>query len=286
MKTIQLHPSGIVRFVSCAAATLCLGIASAVASPIITLPLAGQDFGVGNEIHVVSKGVLDASTSYKFKVTGTCVGTGGLSGLVKSGTPISALFDSIKLSGTYPNPGGKLPIVVFDKKYSKTTTIKGVGKVTLSAIVKGGTSATGKVYFDVTKVKITSTSPIPSGAIRFEKGSKLVITTAPVIQFKSIASNVTETGGQARLEVQKVGTGKVTVQYATADVNANSGDYTPTTGTLTFPAKTGPAFISIPITQNTDKDGFRRFTVTLSSPAGGAVLGPKTVHTVGILDDD
>src|SRR5687768_17304347 len=34
MKTIQLHPSGIVRFVSCAAAVLGLGIASAVASPI------------------------------------------------------------------------------------------------------------------------------------------------------------------------------------------------------------------------------------------------------------
>jgi hypothetical protein len=291
MKTIQLHPSGIVRFVSCAAAVLGLGIASAVASPIITVPLAGQTFGVGDEIHLVSKGVLNESTAFKYSVTGTCVGTGSLAGVIKSGTPIAALFTGVKLSGTYtnPNPDGGFPIVVFNKKYSKTTTVQGFGKVTLSAVVKGGTDINRKVYFDVTKVKITAGKPIPPGGIRFEKGAKLVINAAPVIEFHSISTNVDETSatGNVTIRVNKIGTGKVSVKYVTADVTANSGDYTQVLdGLLTFPAKTGPQSITIPITPNTDKDGFRKFTVTLSNPTGGAVLGTKLVHTVGIRDDD
>jgi len=288
MKTTLFNQPAIVRFFSCAAAVLGLGMAPVLAasSPIITLPLGSQDFGVGNEIHVTSKAALAPSVSYKYRVQGTCVGTGALAGLVKSGTPISALFDSVKLSGTYSNPGGKLPIVVFNKKYSKTTTIKGVGKVTLSAVVKGGTEANGKVYFDVTKVKITSANPLPAGTIRFEKGAKLVITAAPVIQFKATAKNVSESGGKIDLIVTKLGYDKATIQYSTADLDADAGDYTPATGTVNFGLKNNEQIIPITILPNNVKDGFRKFTVTLSSPSSGAILGSKTVVTVGILDDD
>lgn len=287
MKTIQLHQPAIVRFFSCAVAVLGLGAASAIAaSPIVTLPLGAQDFGVGNEIHASSKLTLSKSTSYKFKVQGTCVGTGALAGLVKSGTPISALFSNVKLTGTYANPSGKFPIVVFNKKYSKTQTIKGVGKVTISALVKGGTTAGGKVYFDVTNVKIKSATPLPAGTIRFEKGAKLIVTAAPVIQFKATAKNVGESDGTLNLEVSKVGNDKASVQYATADLTANSSHYTPASGTINFGSKTGSQIIPITILPNTVKDGFRKFTVTLSSPTGGAVLGAKTVVTVGILDDE
>ena len=287
MKTTLINKPAIVRYFSCAAAVLGLGIASAVAaSPIVTLSLGSQDFGVGNEIHATSKLSLTPSTSYKFKVVGTCVGTGSLAGLVKSGTPISALLSNVKLSGTHANPGGKLPIVVFDKKYKKTQRIQGLGKVTLSAVVKGGTTAAGKVYFDVTNVKISSAKPLPPGTIRFEPGAKLVVTAAPVIQFKATSKNISESGGVINLEVTKVGNDKATVQYSTADLTADSSDYTPASGTLNFGPKTGTQVIPITILPDNVKEGFARFTVTLSSPTGGAVLGTKKTVTVGILDDD
>lgn len=288
MKTTLFEKPAIVRFVSCAAAILGLGMTSALAvdNPNIILPLGSQDFGVGNEIHVISKDSLSPSVSYNYRVEGTCVGTGALKGLVKSGTPIAALFDSVKLSGTYANPGGKLPITVFNKKYSKTTKIKGLGKVTLSAVVKGGTQSNGQVYFDVTKVKIKSAKPLPPGTIRFEQGSRLFVNAAPVIQFNATAPKISESAGQLELMVTKLGYDKATVNYTTADLDANEGDYTPVSGTLKFGIKKDQQIIPITILPNTVKDGVRKFTVTLSSPSSGAILGTKTVVTVSIQDDD
>lgn len=288
MKTALLHQPAIVRFLSCVTAILGLGIASAMAapSPKITLPIGGQEFGPGKKIHVVStKDPLEKSTVYGYEVVGTCRGTGALAKFVPKGTPIAALFSGIKLKGTYQNPGGNFPIVVFNKKYSKTTTIQGI-QVTLSAKVKGGTDANGKVYFDVTNVKIKSAQPLPAGTIKFEGGAKLVITAAPVIQIENVGTSVSESGGTFNVKVSKVGYDACTVQYTTANGTADAEDYTPINGTINFDVKKDTVIIPVTILPNAVNDTNRSFTFTISSPSAGAFLGAKTSITINILDDD
>lgn len=65
----------------------------------------------------------------------------------------------------------------------------------------------------------------------------------------------------------------VTVQYATADGTATAGtDYTATSGTLTFlPGETSKT-ISVPVLGDPTVEADEAFTVTLSSPTGGATL--------------
>ena len=80
-------------------------------------------------------------------------------------------------------------------------------------------------------------------------------------------------------------TGSVTVAYATADGTATAGaDYTRTSGTLTFADGETAQTVSVPVADNADDDGYRSFTVTLSSPSG-ATLGNATA-TGTILDDE
>ncbi len=139
----------------------------------------------------------------------------------------------------------------------------------------------------MTNVTVTAAGPVPAGTIRFEPGSQIVISAAPVIQFKAIAKNIGESDDHIDVLISKIGKGKVTVKVNTADGTADSGDYTPILNrTLTFPVKTSKMIVPIKILPNTVKDGFRTFTVTLSSPTGGAVLGTKKVQTIGIKDDD
>ena len=54
-------------------------------------------------------------------------------------------------------------------------------------------------------------------------------------------------------------TGRVTVDYATADWTATAGsDYTTTSGTLTFAAGERSKTVSVPITDDSLEDGGRR----------------------------
>jgi Calx-beta domain len=285
MKTTLFNPSSFARLGACVVATLGLGIASAVAVPSVTLLVGGQDFGPGNTMKATSKALLSPSVAYEFSVEGTCVGTGGLKKLVKPGTPISVFFNKLTLSGTYDNPSGKLPITIFNKTYKATQTINGV-PVTISAKVKGGTEANGKVYFEVTNVKVTSPAPLPDGTIRFEPGAKVVISAVPVVQFKTISKNVSESGGTVEVEISKIGKGACSVTLTSADLNANNTHYTPVSQTVSFGTSLTKVVVPVTILPNTVKDGYRKFTLTLSSPTNGAVLGTKKVQTIGILDDD
>ncbi|HJR07106.1 MAG TPA: Calx-beta domain-containing protein [Pyrinomonadaceae bacterium] len=97
----------------------------------------------------------------------------------------------------------------------------------------------------------------------------------------TITINATRTGGTD---------GTVTVSYATADGTASSvsnADYQSTAGTLTWLAGDGSAkSFNVPITSDTDDESDETFTVTLSNPTGGAMLGSPTTATVTIQDDD
>jgi hypothetical protein len=82
-------------------------------------------------------------------------------------------------------------------------------------------------------------------------------------------------------------TGTYTVGYALAGVTATAGaDFVATGGTLTFGPGITSRVISVPIVADTLNEPAETFTVTLSGPSAGAVLGTPSVATVTITDDD
>ncbi len=82
--------------------------------------------------------------------------------------------------------------------------------------------------------------------------------------------------------------GAVSVVYATADGTAQAAsDYSLTSGTLSWAdGDDGPRTFDVPIFDDTFGESDETFDVTLSSPTGGAGLGPPSTLTVTIVDND
>lgn len=80
--------------------------------------------------------------------------------------------------------------------------------------------------------------------------------------------------------------GNVDVDFATSDGSASAGsDYAARSGTLTIPAASTSATISVSITGDTNVESDETLTLTLSNPSGNAVLG-VSVATGTILNDE
>lgn len=114
--------------------------------------------------------------------------------------------------------------------------------------------------------------------------------TNGALQFTTTSTSVSEAAGSVSLSVGRPGgsVGAVSVTYATADGTAAAATrYTTTTGTLNWSdGDTALKTITVPIINDTVAEPDQTFTVTLSAPTGGAILGPNTTATVTIIDDD
>ena len=103
----------------------------------------------------------------------------------------------------------------------------------------------------------------------------------------SIGSASVEEGNTARFEVRLAPPSEqtVTVAYATMNVTAAAGtDYTARSGTLTFSARQTMMTISVPTTDDTERESDEHFRVTLSNPSG-ATLNDATGEGT-IFDND
>ena len=103
----------------------------------------------------------------------------------------------------------------------------------------------------------------------------------------SIGSASVEEGNTARFEVRLAPPSEqtVTVAYATVNVTAEAGtDYTARSGTLTFSARQTMMTISVPTTDDTERESDEHFRVTLSNPSG-ATLNDATGEGT-IFDND
>jgi hypothetical protein len=78
----------------------------------------------------------------------------------------------------------------------------------------------------------------------------------------------------------------VTVGVRVVSGSAPSGDYTLSSSTLSFGANVSTASVALFINNNTVIDGDRTVVVELFNPQGGAVLGPSTLGTLIIQDDE
>lgn len=109
------------------------------------------------------------------------------------------------------------------------------------------------------------------------------------LQFTNVTFTVIEGVRNAVIGVKRSGPtkGAITVQYATSDGTATAGsDYTSRTGTLSFSSGSTLKTITIPILNDTAAEGDETFTVTLSNPSDGVLLGENDTITVTIQDND
>ena len=105
------------------------------------------------------------------------------------------------------------------------------------------------------------------------------------LQFGSATVSTTEGVGNLVVQVNRVegATGTITVDFATTDGTATAGsDYTATSGTLTFNQGEVAKAILIPITNDGVVENDETFTLKLSNPTGGAVLGTTSETTVTV----
>lgn len=262
--------------------------------PLVVVDISGTQFGNATPIHVDSGATkLQAATSYTYKIEGTVHGTGTLALLIPNGKSLTDFIEDLEtdgsafLQGTQPNPGGTLPFTVIDRTY--TGSVSAFGQTFAASLkIRGSVAADGTVSFDVTDVVVTLNGAPFSEKIVFETGSKLTVGVTPVVQWNAATAQVDEDAGNVVLTVQRTANaaGEVKVNFATADGSATQpGDFTTTTGQLTFADGDTSETVTVPIINNNDPDGARTFTVTLSNPLLGA-LGATTQITVTIVDDE
>jgi hypothetical protein len=110
----------------------------------------------------------------------------------------------------------------------------------------------------------------------------------------SVASNAAmEEGVNSVFTVTKSGatSSSCSVNYATADGNTfpqafAPGDYTATSGMLTFAAAQTSQSVSVPTTEDATYESNETFRLSLSNPNRGATLGSPSTATATINDDD
>jgi hypothetical protein len=111
-----------------------------------------------------------------------------------------------------------------------------------------------------------------------------------MILLNGAAFSVGEAGPSALITVSRSGgsSGAVGVSYATADGTAKTaGDYTPAKGTLSWASgDTEEKTIEVPIEDDALDEFNETFSFRISSPTGGAILGPTSTATVTVVDDD
>jgi len=79
----------------------------------------------------------------------------------------------------------------------------------------------------------------------------------------------------------------VTVTFSTTDGTAKAGtDYTQTQATVSFAEGETSKTVDVPITDDALGEGNKSFTVTLTSPTGGGIIGGSGSAVVTILEND
>jgi uncharacterized delta-60 repeat protein len=125
-----------------------------------------------------------------------------------------------------------------------------------------------------------------SGIARLHAGEKFAL---GIVEFSEARPSVLESAGQVTLQVVRSGNlqSELTVDYATADGTAHSGTrYSARQGTLSFASGDTVRSISIPILDGTQAEGNETFTVSLSGVSADGSLGPRSVASIMIVDDE
>lgn len=111
-----------------------------------------------------------------------------------------------------------------------------------------------------------------------------------VIQFTEASSNALENDSPVSIEVSLnyITQEDLTLNYTVTDGTATGSgtDYTLSSGTVTIGSGNQTQAIPLSLTNDTAVESDENFTLTLSNPPVGAVIGARTVHTFTINDSD
>ena len=109
---------------------------------------------------------------------------------------------------------------------------------------------------------------------------------APLLSFSQDEVSVDEDAGEVTLTVTREGdtSAEVGASFATSNGTARGADFAAASGTITFAAGVTEQTITIGINEDTNAEADETFTVALSNPSGGAVVGEAA--TVRIIDND
>jgi hypothetical protein len=114
--------------------------------------------------------------------------------------------------------------------------------------------------------------------------------TPGALRFDTASASVDEAAGRIVLRVNRVGgsDGAVRVRYATQNGSASAGsDFEAASGVLNWAAgDSASKTIAINIADDGLAEGNEQFTLTLSAPEGGAMIGTPGSIMVTIVDDD
>ncbi len=141
-------------------------------------------------------------------------------------------------------------------------------------------------------VNLTLSNPTNGGTLGAGRRALLIITdndTYGTLNFKTVTFTVAESGPTATITVTRSAntTHTVGVSYATSNNTATAGqDYVAASGTLSFAPGQATRTFTIPIINDTAKDGNESVNLTLNNPTGGVVLGQGKRAILTITDND
>ncbi|MEM1228970.1 MAG: Calx-beta domain-containing protein, partial [Pseudomonadota bacterium] len=129
----------------------------------------------------------------------------------------------------------------------------------------------------------------PSGSVALADPTGLGTITnvgaAPAVSVNSVTQAEGAGPMNFTVSVTPLSATPVSVDLATTDDSATSpDDYSAVTTTVTIPANTASVDVPVPVTNDAVSESDEQFTVTLTNPTGGAVLG--TASGTGTIEND
>lgn len=197
-------------------------------------------------------------------------GAVGVSYSTSNGTATSG-SDYTAASGTLSWAHGDTANKTFTVGIADDTAVEGSENFNASIASPTGGATLGSPASAT--VAIADNDNPPSGSIQLSAAAYSVGESGPTV---TIAA--TRTGGSF---------GPVGVSYSSSNGTAGLGDFANVSGMLSWShGDTANKTFTVTIYNDTDIEGDENFTVSLSSPTGGATLGPPASATVTITDND
>jgi hypothetical protein len=140
-------------------------------------------------------------------------------------------------------------------------------------------------------VLLTLSNPSGDAGLTMRRTATIRIAASDqlLVQFDRASYVTSEAGGNRTITVTRTGdtATPVTVDYATSNGTARAGqDYVAAAGTLSFGAGETSQTFTVTIIDDTFTEGAQTINLTLSSPGGGAALGPRATAVLTINASD
>lgn len=167
--------------------------------------------------------------------------------------------------------------------------LNGNGSTTITRRTSSSSSTTSSQTAATSSSSVTSTSSSTSSVANTSASSVQAIGAAGAFRFSVEKINFPEGAANVSLSVQRYGgaTGNALVTYKTADGTAKAGTrYNAATGQVAFGDGQTSKIITLNFINNQIADPNETFTVSLSDPTGGAVIGTPATVAITILDND